>query len=159
MFGLSRWLSDKESAYQCRICERCRFYSLVGEIPWRRKWQPTPVFLPGNPMDKGALWAIVRRVAKNQTWLSEHNVEFTWWEWIPSASSFYWIQSRGESLFDALESLASLSACSSPYWLTLILFWTVRARSPGWEPSVGSSGWLEFSNVVFIVFILEISSL
>ena len=20
--------------------------SLVGEIPWRRKWQPTPVFLP-----------------------------------------------------------------------------------------------------------------
>jgi len=22
--------------------------SLVGKIPWRRKWQPTPVFLPGN---------------------------------------------------------------------------------------------------------------
>jgi len=20
---------------------------LVGNIPWRRKWQPTPVFLPG----------------------------------------------------------------------------------------------------------------
>ena len=23
-------------------------WSLVGEIPWRRKWQPTPVFLPGE---------------------------------------------------------------------------------------------------------------
>jgi len=24
------------------------FYPWVGKIPWRRKWQPTPVFLPGN---------------------------------------------------------------------------------------------------------------
>ena len=21
---------------------------LIGKIPWRRKWQPTPVFLPGK---------------------------------------------------------------------------------------------------------------
>ena len=32
---------------QCR-CKRCRFNSWVGKIPWRRKWQPTPVFLPGK---------------------------------------------------------------------------------------------------------------
>ena len=25
------------------------FDPLVGKIPWRRKWQPTPVFLPGKP--------------------------------------------------------------------------------------------------------------
>ena len=25
-----------------------RFDSWVGKIPWRRKWQPTPVFLPGK---------------------------------------------------------------------------------------------------------------
>ena len=25
---------------------RCRFEPWVGKIPWRRKWQPTPVFLP-----------------------------------------------------------------------------------------------------------------
>ena len=24
------------------------FYPWVGKIPWRRKWQPTPVFLPGE---------------------------------------------------------------------------------------------------------------
>jgi len=23
----------------------------VGKIPWRREWQPTPVFLPGESMD------------------------------------------------------------------------------------------------------------
>ena len=28
----------------------------VGKIPWRRKWQPTPVFLPGKP-HRGAWWA------------------------------------------------------------------------------------------------------
>ena len=35
------WLSGKESADQCR---RCRFDPWVRKIPWRRKWQPTPVF-------------------------------------------------------------------------------------------------------------------
>ena len=27
---------------------RCRFNPQVGKIPWRRAWQPTPVFLPGE---------------------------------------------------------------------------------------------------------------
>ena len=26
--------------------DRCRFDPWVGKIPWRRKWQTTPVFLP-----------------------------------------------------------------------------------------------------------------
>ena len=29
-------------------CRRCSFDSWVRKIPWRRKWQPTPVFLPGK---------------------------------------------------------------------------------------------------------------
>ena len=28
--------------------DRCGFHPWVKEIPWRRKWQPTPVFLPGE---------------------------------------------------------------------------------------------------------------
>ena len=32
------------------VCQyrRCGFDPWVGKIPWRRKWQPTPVFLPGK---------------------------------------------------------------------------------------------------------------
>ena len=30
-------------------CGRPGFSLWVGKIPWRRKWQPTPVFLPGEP--------------------------------------------------------------------------------------------------------------
>ena len=39
------WLRGKEPARQCR---RCRFNPWVRTTPWRRKWQPTPVFLPGK---------------------------------------------------------------------------------------------------------------
>ena len=35
-------------SYQCRRCRRCGFSLWVGKIPWRRAWQPTPVFLPGE---------------------------------------------------------------------------------------------------------------
>ena len=39
---------DKEPTCQCRRCQRCEFNPWVGKIPWRRKWQPTPVFWPGE---------------------------------------------------------------------------------------------------------------
>ena len=47
----------------------------VRRIPWRRKWQPTPVLLPGNPMDRGAWWATVHGVTKESdtTWRLKNN--------------------------------------------------------------------------------------
>ena len=41
--GLPQWLIGKESICQCR---RHGFDPWVRKIPWRRKRQPTPVFLP-----------------------------------------------------------------------------------------------------------------
>ena len=46
--GLPRWCSGKESTCQCRRCKGCSFNPWVGKIRWRRKWQPTPAFLPGK---------------------------------------------------------------------------------------------------------------
>ena len=43
----------------------------VRNIPWTREWLPTPVFLPGNSMDRGAWWAAVQGVAKSWTQLSD----------------------------------------------------------------------------------------
>ena len=40
--------NGKESAYQCRRHKRRGFDPWAGKIPWRRKWQPTPIFLPGK---------------------------------------------------------------------------------------------------------------
>ena len=42
------------------------------KIPWRRKWQPTPVFLSGESHGQGSLVATVHVVAKSQTRLSVH---------------------------------------------------------------------------------------
>jgi len=39
------WLSGK--IFVCH-CKRCRFDHWVRKIPWRREWQPTPVFLLGE---------------------------------------------------------------------------------------------------------------
>ena len=47
-YGLPRWFSGKESTCQCRRCMRHKFDPWVGKIPWRRKWQPAPVFLSGE---------------------------------------------------------------------------------------------------------------
>ena len=50
--GLRSGSDGKEIWLQCR---RSWFYPWVRNIPWRREWQPTPVFLPGqSPMDRGA---------------------------------------------------------------------------------------------------------
>ena len=47
--------------------------SLFTFMPWRRKWPPTPVFLPGESQGRGAWWAAVYGVAQSRTrlkWLS-----------------------------------------------------------------------------------------
>ena len=44
--------SDKEPTCQCR---RCQFNPWVRKIPWRRPYQPTPVFLPGESHGQGSL--------------------------------------------------------------------------------------------------------
>ena len=45
IIGFPRWFSGREFTCQCR---RNKFYPWVMKNPWSRKWQPTPVFLPGE---------------------------------------------------------------------------------------------------------------
>ena len=47
--GLPWWFSGREFTYQCR---KCRFDPWVGKVPWRRKWQLTPVLLSGKSHGK-----------------------------------------------------------------------------------------------------------
>ena len=45
---LPRWCSGKESACQWRRGKRYGFDPWVRKVPWSRKWQLIPVFLPGK---------------------------------------------------------------------------------------------------------------
>ena len=53
--GLARWHRDKEPACQCRRLRRRGFSPWVGKIPWRRKSQPTPVFLSEKSHEQRSL--------------------------------------------------------------------------------------------------------
>ena len=62
------------SSYGKRNCLQSRrsgFDPWLREILWRREWQPTPVFLPGESQGRGAWWATVCGVAKSQTRLND----------------------------------------------------------------------------------------
>ena len=60
--------SGKEPACQCRRHKRCGFNPWVGKIHWRRKWQPTPVFLPGESHGQRSLTGYrVHEVTKSWT--------------------------------------------------------------------------------------------
>ena len=62
--------SGKEPAYQYRRHKRHEFNPWIGKTPWRRAWQPNPVFLPGE---------IPRTYKKVQVFWSQH-VRRTQWE-------------------------------------------------------------------------------
>ena len=55
--------------------------SLFTFMHWRRKWQPTPVFLPESPRAGGTWWAAVCGVAQSRTklkWLSNSRPLVYW---------------------------------------------------------------------------------
>ena len=52
VFGLPQCVSGKGSAGQCR---RRSLDPWVGKIPWRRKGQPTPIFLPAKFLGQRSL--------------------------------------------------------------------------------------------------------
>ena len=49
----SRWCSGKEPACQCKGHRRCEFDLWVRKIPWRGKWQPILILLPGKSHGHG----------------------------------------------------------------------------------------------------------
>ena len=68
LLSLLLWLS------WWRIClqyGRPGFDPWVGKIPWRRKWQPAPGFLPGESHGQGSLVGTVHGVTKSRTRLSD----------------------------------------------------------------------------------------
>jgi len=78
--GLSRWLSSEEPTCQSRRCRRTRSDTWIGKIPWRRKRQPTPVFLPGESHGQRSLvgcspWGCKESDATEQRTLHDYQLK------------------------------------------------------------------------------------
>ena len=75
--GFPGGASDKELTCQCKRVKRYVLDPWMGKIPWRRSWQPTPVFLSGESHRQRSLVGYSHGVAKSQTWLSTRTQEKT----------------------------------------------------------------------------------
>ena len=85
ILGLSWWLSGREFACQYR---RQGFDPWVGKIPWRRKWKPISVILPGKPHGQGSLvgynpWGC-KRVRHNLATKQQQQSSYLDWSIHPS---------------------------------------------------------------------------
>ena len=121
------WASLVAQVVKNLHCRRPGFNSWVGKIPWRREWQPSPVFLPGEFHGQRSL-AIVPGGCKepNMTELWTHTHKFSPIALIPLEvlQSFLFHLPWGAD-FLALKGLLwpgpCLTACPLPYYPLLKL--------------------------------------
>ena len=67
----------------CLQCGRPRFDPWIGKMLWRRKWQPTPVFLPGKSHGQRSLAGYSSWERKESDMTEQHRFHFlnslVWW--------------------------------------------------------------------------------
>ena len=64
--GLPCGTSGREPACECRRRETRGFDPWVRRVPWRRAWQPTPVFLPGEFHGQRSLVGYVQSIGSQR---------------------------------------------------------------------------------------------
>ena len=105
---------------QCRRCKRQGFHPWVGKIPWRRAWQPTAEFLPGESHGQRSL-AGYSQQSRKESDMTEGVTCF-------SFSCFLLAEPMTSSLFFLFKA-ATINSCllgQSPtvqaYWMFICVF-------------------------------------
>ena len=112
--------------------------SLFTFMHWRRKWQPIPVFLPGEPRDGKAWWAAVYGVAQSRTWLkrlssSSNEFQNVWQKGWPQRAGEVSGQSWDENGLVDFNMRAVMGFCgdeNSHFWMPLWKFVFLLLLSP-----------------------------
>ena len=115
-------MSSKEPTYQWRECKR------GGKIPWRRTWQPTPVFLPGESHGHRSLAGSIgsQRVGHDWSDLTSHAI-------LPMRLLIPWE-------LTALSYL-SLYSCCLAWCLIIYLFFIQQNWSAQYVPGTSMAFW------------------
>ena len=133
----------------------------VGKIPWRRAWQPTPVFLPGESHGRksleGCSWR-GRRVGRD--WATKHSAEqcvyvnpsLPIYPPFPSPSSTWWL-STSVILFLFCNELISTTFFDFVYkWyhMILVLLWLTSLRM-----TISRTIYVAANGVIFFFFMAQ----
>ena len=99
--GFPGWLRQQRICLQCR---RPVFNPWIRKIPWRREWQPTPVFLPGESRGQRSLVGYTLWGCK----------ELDMTEWLTHTCLPSWSFLVQTSLFCVLGLCHSFKGCALP---------------------------------------------
>ena len=98
--------------------------SLLTFTHWRRKWQPTPMFLPGESQGRWrAWWASIYGVAQSQTRLKR----------LSSSSKHRCVQVVGTGNVHKVAALPHgqlWSSCNQSLWKVSVLGWELERNAP-----------------------------
>ena len=100
--GLPRGHSGKESTCQCRRRKKYMFDPWVGMIPWSRKWQPTPVLLPGKSHGQRSL--------AGSSPCGHKESDMT--EWLSTHAYYSFIKRIAHLLFNCVSSPRNWNPCA-----------------------------------------------
>ena len=151
------WLSGKELACQFR---RYRFNSWLRKIPWRGKWQPTPIFLPGKSHGQRKLvgynpWGL-KRVGHNLATKQQQQ-----WSWIQSTCSINYRKRNVEIpkiVYFSISHLCSTDFCFKNFEALLLSEHTFRIMMPSWKICLFIKGLIIFlfflGNIPFEVYFI-----
>ena len=81
--------SGNASTCQCSRRKRHGFNLCMGKIPWRRKWQPTPVFLPGKSHGRRRLGLQSMASQRVSHWATEHTHIILYLKCVSSRDQLY----------------------------------------------------------------------
>ena len=138
--GAPRRCSGKESACQGR---RRSFDPWVGKIAWRRKWQPTPVFLPGKfhgqrSLVGYSLWGQTEQAGAIHLVTLQHHLFYLFlWQnmekaMAPHSSTHAWKITWTEEP-GRLQSMGSLRVGHD--WVTSLSLFTFMQWRRKWQPT------------------------
>ena len=159
--------SGKEPSCQWRKRKRRGFDLWVGKIPWRRTWQLTPLFLPGEspwteepgrPQSLGS-----QRVRQN--WSNLSSMHARWYSQVPEiktwvslgeplSSLLYWyLYLRNQRIyFPSCMGIVCLSFCLC-VCLSLILLLSFSNRGPTYL--IIYVKWFDQTRVLFLLYLLK----
>ena len=129
----------------CLPSKRCGLIPWVGKIPWRRKWQTIPVFLPGKFHRQRRLEGYSHGISMGWTWFSDSTIKIKIKAFSPGKESKYRENLLFRECVCVLLTLVCLTLCNPTDWSSpgSSIHGTFQARILKWVsiPFSSQSSW------------------